>query len=277
MKTVIKIIFVLLIFSLSSLNAQENFENQIEVFLIDAYVTPEFPNRFILSFFTSEPVKSKVLIENKYEFGISNELTDNHKTEIDITDLDFSDDQVPFVILMEDSEGIVHKSEQYDFILPYEVKVDKESNFLLLCLFGGSVLAVPSPVFVKAKNENYFSLTKEIPLLSFRSKSFIYPMGYFSIEYSHIFKAQVKNYFRYGYKHIIEIPVLEYIAPGVNGFTNFKGYNGISPEISIGLFRAFSAFTVYTRYRFNAKPGDAGSEFHEFSVGLYSSFFTIYY
>jgi hypothetical protein len=277
MKTIIKIFFVSFLSFISFIQAQENYESQVEVFLIDSYVTPELPNRFVLSFFTSEPVKSKVLIEGKYEFEVSNELTDNHKTEIDITDLGFLDDQVPFIILMEDSTGEVYKSEQYDFIMPYEVKVDRESNFLLLCLFGGTVLAVPSPVYIRAKDDNYFSLTKEIPLLSFRSKSFIYPMGYFSLEYSHVFKATIKNYLRFGYKHVIEIPGLEYIAPGVNGFTNFKGYNGISPEVSLGLFRAFSAFTVYTRYRFNAKPGDAGSEFHEFSIGLYSSFFTIYY
>ncbi|MBZ0199112.1 MAG: hypothetical protein K8H86_04535, partial [Ignavibacteriaceae bacterium] len=102
-----------------------------------------------------------------------------------------------------------------------------------------------------------------------------YPMGYFSAEYSYIINAPVRNFLRVGYKHIIEIPVFEYIAPGLNGFTNFKGFNGISPEVSLGLFRAFNAFTVYTRYRFNAMPGQKGSEFHEFSIGLYTNFFSL--
>jgi hypothetical protein len=135
---------------------------------------------------------------------------------------------------------------------------------------------VPAPVYVKAKDKDYFSLTKEIPMFFIRSRGYQYPTGYFSAEYSHIFNAQVKNYFRLGYKHIIEIPWIEYISPGFNGFTNFKGFNGISPEVSLGLFRIANTFTFYTRYRFNAKPSEAGSEFHEFNIGLYSGFFAFY-
>jgi hypothetical protein len=231
----------------------------------------------MLSFFTSAPAKSKVVIENSYVYDVSTDLSESHKINIDLSDLSFKEKDVPFIILVEDSLGHQYKSEQYDFELPEEPKVEGESNFMLLCLFGAAVFVLPSPVYVKEKSEDYFSLTKEIPLISLRGAGYSYPIGYFSAEYSYIFDAPVKNFLRIGYKHIIEIPGIEYVSPGINGFTNFNGFNGISPEVSLGLFRVVNTFTVYVRYRFNFKPGDKGSEFHEFSLGLYSSFFSLYF
>jgi hypothetical protein len=113
-------------------------------------------------------------------------------------------------------------------------------------------------------------------LLTFRG-SYKYPSGYIAAEYSHIFGAPQKNFLRLGYKHIMEIPGIEYVSPGLNVFTNFSGFNGVSPELSVGLFKIFNTFTVYTRYRFNFKPGETESNFHEFSIGLYSSFFSFYF
>ncbi len=266
---------MLIIISFSASYAQDEADS-IEVYLIDSFVTPEVPHTFMLSFFTSAPAKSKVIIENSYEYEVSNELTESHKISIDISDLSFKEKNVPFVILVEDSAGHQYSSEKYEFELPEEPKVEGESNFLLLCVFGAAVFGLPSPVYVKEKNDDYFSLAKEIPLISLRGGGYRYPIGYFSAEYSHIFNAPVKNFLRIGYKHIISVPGIEYISPGINGFTNFDGFNGISPEVSLGLFRIVNTFTVYARYRFNVKPGEKGSEFHEFSIGLYSSFFSLY-
>ncbi len=269
------IIFALFLITQFQLKAQDQ-PDSIEVYIIDSFVTPELPHSFVLTFFTSEDCKSQVVIDNQYSYPVSNELTSSHKIKIDITDLKLSGKEVPFYVEVEDSLGNKYKSETYDFNLPYEVKVKGGSNFLLLCLFGGAVFALPNPVYVKMGDKNYFSLTKEIPIISFRGSSFNYASDYFSIEYSYIFNAENRKIFRIGYKHIFEIPGIQYISPGLNGFTNFDGFNGISPEISIGLFKIFDAFTVYTRYRFNFKPGSKNSEFHEISVGLYSSFFSIY-
>jgi hypothetical protein len=265
---------VLLSFSVA-LYAQEEADT-VEVDLIDSFVTPEVPHTFMLSFFTSTPAKSKVIIENSYVYTVSTELTESHKINIDLSDLSFKAKDVPFVILVEDSSGHRYTSEKYEFELPEEPKIEGGSNFLLLCLFGATVFALPSPVYVLEKSKDYFSLTKEIPIISLRGSGYRYPNGYFSAEYSHIFNAPVKNFLRIGYKHIIPVPGIEYISPGINGFTNFTGFNGISPEISIGLFRIVNTFTLCARYRFNAKPGESGSEFHEFILGLYSSFFSLY-
>lgn len=274
MKLLIVISFFLI--TAFQLLAQEE-SDSVEVYLIDSFVTPEVPHTFVLSFFTSASSTSKVIIDNKYTFPVSDELTESHKQDIDISKLEFIAKNVPFVIVVKDSLGREFTSETYEFELPEEQKIEGGSNLLLLCLFGAVDFIIPSPVYVQEKKDSYFSLTKEIPLVSFRGSNYKYPIGYISAEYSHIFNAPIKNFVRVGYKQIIPVPGIEYVAPGFNGFTNFKGYNGISPELSLGLFRIANTFTVYARYRFNAKPGDAGSEFHEFSIGLYSSFFSLYF
>ena len=267
----IALIFVLYNFQLK---AQAD---SIEIDIIDNFVTPEIPHNFVLSFFTSEKTKSKVLIDNTYEYVVSDTFNDIHKARIDISKLKFKEKAVPFVIIVEDTNGNKFTSEKYDFQLPQEMKVKSESNFLLLCLFGGTVFLLPSPTYVFTNKDKYFSLTKEIPLISLSKKGFTYPAGYFSLEYSHIFNAPRKNFLRLGYKQIIEIPGIQYISPGINGFTDFRGFNGISPEISVGLFKILDTFILYARYRYNVKPGEAGSEFQEVSLGLYSNFFSLYF
>lgn len=252
-------------------------QDTIEIYLIDNFVTSELPNKLILSFFTSDVCKSKLNINGTNEIVISSEPTDNHKIQVDLTSFTGKSKANYFTIIVEDANGKSYSSEKDEFEIPKEVTVVGGSNFLMFCLFGGVVFALPSPVYVLTKENQYFSLTKEIPLVFLKSSGYNYPTGYFSVEYSHIINAPVKNFFRTGYKHIIEIPGLEYVSPGMNYVTNFKGYNGISPEISLGLFKIFNTFTVYSRYRFNAKPGDPGSEFHEISLGLYSGFFAIYF
>jgi hypothetical protein len=270
------IIITAIILLLPGNNIAQEDTDSIEVFLIDSYVTPEEPHRLILSFFTSDVSKSKVLIDDIEDYEISDTLTDNHKIEIDLTGMTFSKKEVPFFIIVENEAGNTYYSDKYEFEIPYETKIEGGSDIFTFCLFGGVVFGLPSPVYVRMENADYFSLTKEIPAVFIRSSGLGYPTGYFSAEYSHIFNAPVKNFLRLGYKHIIGVPLIEYISPGINGFTNFKGFNGISPELSFGLFRIYNAFTVYTRYRFSAKPGSSGSEFHEVSIGLYSGFFAIY-
>lgn len=274
-------VFILIIlFVISGLWQQQVFAqdrpDSIEVFLIDSYITPELPHRFVLTFSTSSVARSKVLIDDKDEFTISDSLADTHKAEIDISGLQFTKTVIPFFIVCVDSLGNVSYSDRYEVELPYEAEVKGGSYFLTFCLFGSIIFGLPSPVYVRMQDRDYFSLTKEIPLVFLKTMGLGYPLGYFSVEYSHIFNAPKKNFLRAGYKHIIDIPGIEYISPGINGFTNFKGFNGISPEISVGWFRMFNVFTLYTRYRYNAKPGEAGSEFQEISLGLYSGFFAIY-
>ncbi|MCW9065537.1 MAG: hypothetical protein OQJ78_04510, partial [Ignavibacteriaceae bacterium] len=176
--------------------------DSIEVELIDAYCTREIPYTFKLSFYTSELCKSKVILENKYTYTISNEPNDFHKMDIDISKLDFDQKIVNFVIVTEDSAGNKFTSETFDFDLPFEPKIKSGSDLFTLCLFGTAIFLLPYPGYVSDGHKSYFSLTKEIPFISFRSKSLNYPSGYLSLEYTYIFNAEERNYLRAGYKKI---------------------------------------------------------------------------
>ncbi|BDQ02466.1 hypothetical protein [Ignavibacterium sp.] len=255
---------------------EDTTQQGIEIFLIDAYCKPDTPHPFILSFYTDIPAKSKVILDKKYEFVVSKDFEEMHNIQIDITKLFFIDKQVQFVIQVEDSLGNRVTSETFDFDLPYEPVITGGSSLLTLCLFGGFVFLLPTPNYVIQNGQSYFSLTKEIPFLSFRSKSFRYPASYFAIELTYIFKAEDKKFFRTSYKRLFELPVIEYVAPGIGGYTNFAGNNGIAAEFTIGLFRLFDTFTIFTRYRYNFQPSGNKSHFHEINLGLYSGFFSIY-
>ena len=261
--------------------SQEEFQTEsdsigIEVFLIDAYVKQEPPYIFILSFYTSEVCLSNVIIDNKYEYLVSNGLSEAHSTKIDITSLKFLDKNVSFVIETIDSLGNKTKSEEFEFDLPFEPIISEGSSIWTVCLFVGSVFFLPMPGYVNANGNHYYSLTKEIPIFSFRAKRGNYPTSYFSFEYTYIFEAENRNFARLGYKRIFPIDFIEYIAPGITAYTNFDGQNGFGPELSVGWFTLFDTFTLYTRYRYNFKPNDSSSNFHEINLGLYTRFFSLY-
>jgi hypothetical protein len=279
-----KKLFLLSILSLvfsQSIFTQDEFETDadsigMEVFLIDAYVKQEPPYIFILSFYTSEVCLSNVIIDNKYEYVVSNGISEAHSAKIDITDLKFLDKNVSFIIETIDSSGKKSKSESFEFDLPYEPMISEGSSIWTLCLFAGSVFVLPMPGLMDYSSIGYYTLTKEIPIISFRSKKGNYPSGYVATEYTYRFGDQDNHYLRFGYKKIIPIDYIEYISAGVSAYTNFSGQNGFAPEVSLGWFTLLDTFTFYTRYRYNFKPGDANSNFHEINLGLYTRFFSLY-
>jgi hypothetical protein len=272
---------ILIIVNSQTIFSQDEFETEVdsiamEVFLIDAYVKQEPPYIFILSFYTSEVCLSNVIIDDSYEYLVSSGLSEAHSAKIDITDLKFLDKNVSFIIETIDSSGNKSKSESFEFDLPYEPIIKDGSSIWTLCLFAGSVFVLPMPGYVYANGNSYYSLTKEIPIVSFRSKRGNYPASYFSFEYTYIFDAEDRSFARLGYKRIFPIDFIEYISPGITAYTNFDGQNGFSPELSVGWFTLFDTFTLYTRYRYNYKPGDSNSNFHEINLGLYTRFFSLY-
>ena len=271
--------FIFSLFFVSTLTAQDDFydDEAIEIYLIDSYVTPELPHRFILSFFTSDSTTSKVKLNGEYEFSVSNEFTDQHVAEFNITKMKFDSTIVPFILTVESIEGKEYNSEKFELVLPseYELDVEKDLSLFTVCCFGGVVFLLPSPTYVSYEGESYFGLSKEIPIISFFSGGYNYPAGYIGIEYAYVFNAPVKNFIRLGYKQIFELPGIEYISSGLNVYSDFLGYNGISPEVTIGLTRVYNVFTLYSKYRYNFQPGNAGRDMHEISIGLYSNFFSL--
>ena len=276
-----KILFLLIFFIVlfndcfaSSLTVESD---STEIYLLDSYIAPEKPTIFNVSFITSNSAKSKLYIDNKYEFTITDTLADNHKAKIDLAGYEFSKKTVPFYIIAEDSTGEKFKSDIFDLDFPKQIKMQKESNFLLFGVFFAMQLLVPTPGYVHTNNANYFELTKEIPLLSFRSSNINYPSGYVAIEFSHIYNADASNFFRVGYKHFFMTPIVKYISPGIDLFTNFDGYNGYSLEVSFGMFDLLKTFTIYSRYRFNSQPSYSDRNFQEISVGLFSNYFSFHF
>jgi hypothetical protein len=278
MNKLLLIFYICLSFSTIS-KAQEYIHSDstdMEVFLIDAYVKPEPPYKLILSFYTSKVCLSNVIIDGIYEYVVSNGLSEAHSAKIDLAGLKFLDKNVNFVIETIDSLGNKNISEEFEFDLPYEPIIKEGSTLWTLCLFAGSVFLFPAPGYLNVNGENHFSLTKELPIISFRSKNRNYPASYIALEYTYIFNTTNKNFARVGFKRIFDIGFLEYLSPGITVYTNFKGQNGFAPEISLGLFTLFDTFTVYSRYRFNFKPGGSSANFHEVNLGLYTRFFSIY-
>lgn len=250
---------------------------EVEIFIIDAFVTPEKPHTFKLSYFSSESIKSKVLINNKYTIDVSENYLEDHAVEIDFTKYKFENKFVPYQILYEKENGAKLKSEVFELVLPYDefIETKEGNNPISTILFGMALYLLPSPSLMFTEEESYFSLTKEFPLVTFYSSGYNYPSGNISVEYSHIYESSINNFLRLGYKHFIPIDVFEYVSPGLTGFTNFNGFNGIGAELSLGLFKFYDVFTVYSRYRFNVKPTETNQNFNEISIGLYSHFFTI--
>ena len=269
--------YIYLLFLFSSTLSIYSQNDPMELFLIDSYVTPEKPYTFNLSFFTNENVKTKVVIDQKYEVSVSEEFVTDHFSEIDFTDYKFSDKFIPFVIISEFENGETKESETFEIVLPYEefIETKEGEDPISTILLGFLLYLVPSPNMLITENDNYFSLTKEFPLITFYSSGYTNPSGSITIEYTHVYEENIDNYLRLGYKQFFPVPVFEYVSPGLTGFTNFNGFNGIGSEFSVGLFNIYEVFTVYSRYRFNFKPDETDLNFHEISIGLYSNFFTI--
>ena len=268
------LVISIILISSNVVHSQE--ADSIEVYLIDAYAKPEIPHTFILSYFTSDYCKSKVVIDDRYSYPVSEDFTDMHKKEIDISSLSFESTTVPFVVITEDEAGNNYTSETFDFELPYEPEIEGGSGMLQLCMFGAAIFLLPYPDMIIQKGETHFALTKDIPILSFRSSIGNYPAAYISLEYTYILNTEDNNFLRAGYKRIFETDYIEYLAPALSVYTNFTGNNGLGFEVSAGLFTIADTFTLYTRYRYNLKPADADYNFHELSIGLYSGFFSIY-
>ncbi len=268
---------IFLLILLTSLNIYSQEAEEVDIFIINSFVTPEVPHIFNLSFFTSEAVKASIKIDDKEEIIISDKYLEDHSAQIDFTNYKFTKSEVPYIITAEDENGNKTISEINEIILPYDefIETKEGSNPITTLLFGIGLWLLPSPNFVVYQNENYFGITKEIPIVIFYSSGYAKPSANISLEYSHIYNAPITDFLRVGYKHIYYVDYIEFISPAVSAFTNFNGFNGVGAEVSLGLFNFFEKITVYSKYRYNFQPSYIDNNFHEVSLGLYSHFFTI--
>jgi len=270
-----RIIFILFLFLNVCIEAQTD-SPSVEIFVIDSYITPELPNKFVLSFFTSDSCTSTLLIKGNKPIEVSKKISEDHKIELELNKLKLDSTRINYSIIATNRNGNETKSEEFVVDLPQGLVIsDEQDDGLFSVCLGGIVFAIPSPTYLWMKDENHFALSKEIPLFSFYSSGYNYPAGYIGVEYSYLFNSDSKNFLRAGYKHIFQVSGIKYISPGLSYFTDFKGFNGLSTELSIGLFQIQNIFTFYTRYRYNFQTNISGTGFHEISIGLYSNFFSL--
>jgi hypothetical protein len=246
-----------------------------EIYIIDSYITPETPHRLIVTFSTSEECTSVIKIKSSKTFNVSDSLTEDHRVEIDMSDL-YGLSEVKYRLLVKNGRRKETISDEFEVALPNEnlLTTTSDNNWYQMCI-GGLVFAIPAVEYLVMDGKEYLGLSKEIPLFNFYGNGYNYPNGYIGIEYSHYLGAPKKNFMRLSYKHIFQFREIKYISPGVSFFGDFKGYNGLSMEVSLGLFQIKNIFTVYTRYRYNFQPKSGGKDFYEFSLGLYSNIFSI--
>lgn len=275
MKNYIKLfVFIFVLFFTNYLKAQD--ENYSGIYIIDSYVTPDKPYKFLVSFVTDDSTKANLILNDKYKFTVSDSFSNNHKAEIDLSKLNLDSSTFVYYIQIITKDGNEYRSEQYEAELPELLisTASTNSNIFTTCLFGSIIFLIPEPTYTYMPNFNSFSFKKEIPLITYHLGGYNYPTGYFNVEYRHITKNHF-NSFGIGYKHIFLLPVIEYVSLGVTGFTNFKSKNGLIPEISLGLFTLYNHFTLNVKYRYNIKPNEKEFNFNEISIGLFSNFFSL--
>ncbi len=272
----IKKISILLFYLTATVLSQTDSLETKEIYVIDSFITQEKPYKFTLSFFTDDEVKSEVIINDQTTFNVSEDFSFDHKAEIPLSKVKSDSTVLRYFVILETAEGEKFKSETFEVEAPVDaIAADEINPSLFKMCIGGVIFLLPQPTLARYDRQNYFSLAKELPLVTFYSGGRNYPTGYLSLEYAYIFDVPKKNFLHFGYKQIFEIPTIEYVSLGVSGFTDFLGYNGVSPEVSLGLFKAGQIFTVYLRYRYNFQPNGGKGELHEISIGLFSHFFSL--
>ncbi len=278
MKKFLAIIFLVLLTSASFLFSQD--EENIEIYIIDSYITPEPPYIFNLTFFTTDSVRSRIIFENNDAYIISEKPKIEHKFEMDVAKLKIPDNCISYKIEIIDRNENKISTQQYEVEFPHNIVMkDRNLNLLQVCCFGGVIFGVPSLVYLRYDGADYFGLSKEVPLFSFYSRGYNYPFGYVGVEYTYVFNRNKvdlsRDFLRLGYKQIIQLPGIEYLSIGISYFNDFKGTYGFSPELSFGIFRIENVFTFYGRYRYTS--GISGREYclNEYSLGIYSNFFSI--
>jgi hypothetical protein len=257
-------------------NAQTS-EPEFDIYLIDSYVTPEKPNKVVISFITGDSTKSKIIFKNSEEFVVSENFAETHKFEIEFEKLGIIGTKILFDIIAENKAGIIETLENNLIEISEGLKIGDESDSGLFqtCCIGSVIFLFPSASVSISENNSYFGISKELPLFSFYSKGYNYPVGYIGVEYSYFFNAQEKHRLNIGYKHIFTLNYIKFISIGANYSTLFGGRHYFAPELTAGLFQIENVFTVYLRYRYLQPFSANHSKVHFLSIGLYSHFFSL--
>lgn len=259
-------------------NAQTgDFEtDSVEVILIEAYVTQDDPDHLILSFFTSEPVRSSLRFSKGEMMDVNSNFVDNHKVKLNISGVRTDTTYLEFIVLVEREDGAGNSSEVFEVELPKReiIRLAQESGALTGCLIGGMVYMIPGVIHYYGSGNSYFGIDKELPVISYFRGGYNYPVGYLALEYIHLPKAVTKNQVAITANGILEFKPVEYLSGGIGYTTDFRKSNSLTIDVSVGLFRILNVFTFYVENRFGYYPSSK-TGYTQQSIGLFSSFFSI--
>lgn len=259
--------------------------DSLEIYLIDNYIKSENDKVLVLSWMTNLQVKSKVEIKDIGIFNVSDSLTDFHQAKIDLNNYTFTKEENFFRIISELEDGTQITSDEYSFLVPVETSTQpgekqiktSSSYYLYNFLLGTTFWLIPSPSLAIENDQTKFGLIKDLPLLSIGSSSAYknFPYFYFYLGYSHISQGYVKNSLRFGGKYLYELRDLKhFLSFGIGGFSNFKGKNGLSTELSFSFLKVLNTFEMFIAYSYNYLPASK-NKFHLISLGLFTSSFSI--
>jgi hypothetical protein len=259
-------------------------KEEFELYLIDNYVRTNEPSKLVLSWMTNLKAKSQVNISSLGTFTASDTLTDKIFLVLDVSKLLDKPGDYDFYILSELEDNTQIQSEKFILTIPYQeiqllaAKQSEFSSYFYTCCLGGSFWLLPSFGVQFSNSAKNFTISKEIPLISFGSKSVFknYPYSYIFAGYTYTLKGEVQNIFRYGYRQLFELQAfLNYFSIGLSGFTNFRSVNGISPEFSFSFLKVLSTFDLYLLYRYDNELLHGKYKSHHIHLGLFTSSFSL--
>lgn len=273
MKPISVFLFLLLVSSTTfGLSFRSEEGDSIEVILIEAYSPKESPGKMVLTFFTSEPVKAEVIFSNK-TVPLGTEFNESYSTTLEISDIPVTEGMIVFYIRVQGESGQINLSEQFDIVAEGNTTISGGAD-LTGCLIGSAVYAIPAVYYNFHRDSSGLGFGKEFPLISFFSGGYNYPNGFIAFEYTYTDVNDIKSRYNFGYKQIIEVPYINYVSLGFSFSTDFRGGNAVLPEASLGLFRIMNVFTLYVRGSHYVFPGDKDKNMTQFSLGLFSAFFS---
>lgn len=252
------------------------YSQTINVTVLESYLTGNEKPQIIIYFFSDDSCFSKINFKNS-GLELKSIKSTEHRFTTDLNKFKPVPEKITGYIYTSSDNETFNLADSFEVEHNFDIKEANENQdgFLKMCCLGSTIIGLPYPALIQLNKKNYFGINKEIALLTIKGSGYNYPAGYFALDYTYIFNAPTKNILRFGYKHLFELPVFEYISPGVNGITDFKGNNGIAGELSFGILKISDVFTLYSRYRYNYIPKKNDKCFHEITIGLYSSFFSL--
>ncbi len=269
-----KVFFCLGLILTSNLFAQ----SKVRFYLLNSFVTEDKPKELSISFITTRPSKTKILILGNGKFNVSKKLKLKHNFKMDLRGLKVKDNSLAYILIAETKKGVVSRSDTfYVEITDEQLKeINEGENILPLVYLGALTFLAPMPGIVKSNGvDNVVTLNKELPLISLGGSNRKYPLAVLSFEYSYLLNRNLKNLGSVGISFMQQIKYFEYFALGIALTSDFSNNYGVSPSIALGLFNVYNAFTVFIKYKYDYFKAGSINNYNEVKLGLYAKFFSI--